>query len=136
MAKMTQDMQDLFNMVDSLAFGTIGENGQVNINIIGMKRAIDDETVYISDQFFKKTYQNLQHSNKVALTFWEGQNAYQIYGTAEYVNEGAKFEEQKAWADGLFAAKGLPIKAKGGCFIHVDEIYSSAAGPNAGEKLA
>ena len=38
--------------------------------------------------------------------------------------------------DAKFASMGLPIKAKGGCFIHVDAVYQMAAGPTAGEQLA
>lgn len=30
----------------------------------------------------------------------------------------------------------MPLRAKGGCFVHVKEVYSSTPGPTAGEKLA
>lgn len=136
MAVMSQEIQELFTKVKSLAFATADASGQPNVCVVGMKCVIDAETVYVSDQFFKKTLANIQENQKVALTFWEGHDAYQIHGTARYVNEGEEFLAQKEWVDGLFAQMGMPIKAKGGAFIHVDGVYQVAAGPQAGDKIA
>ena len=136
MATMSAEVQELFKNVKDVVFTTAREDGQPNSCIVGMKAVIDDETVYLSDQFFKKTLANLQANPKVAVVFWEGSVAYQIYGTVRYVNEGAEFEAQKAWVDAAFENMGLPIKAKGGCFVHVDEVFTSAPGPQAGDKIA
>ena len=136
MAKMAPEIQKLFNEVGTVVFSTARADGQPNTCIVGIKCVVDDETVYVSDQFYKKTLANVLANPKVAITFWKDQEAYQIYGTARYVNEGSEFEEKKAWADGIFEQSGLPISAKGGCFVHVDEVYSSSPGPDAGSKLA
>ena len=136
MAIMTPEMQELFNTIDNVVFSTARDDGQPNSCIVGIKCVVDDETVYVSDQFYKKTLANVQANPKVAIVFWKGMEAYEIYGTARYVNEGPEFEEKKAWADGIFEQMGAPMRAKGGCFVHVDEIYSSTPGPDAGAKLA
>ena len=136
MAIMSAEVQELFKTVKDVVFTTAREDGQPNSCVVGMKAVIDDETVYLSDQFFKKTLTNVQANPKVAIVFWQGSEAYELYGTARYVNEGAEFEAQKAWVDAAFEGMGLPIKAKGGCFVHVDEVFSSAPGPTAGQKLA
>ena len=136
MATMPQNVQDLFKEVDDVVFATARADGQPNCCIVGMKAVIDDETVYLSDQFFKKTLANVLDNPKVSVTFWKGRDAYELYGTARYVNEGAEFEEQKAWVDAAFEKMGMPIYAKGGCFIHVEAVYSSAPGPTAGEQVA
>ena len=136
MAVMPAEVQDLFKKVSDVVFTTASADGQPNSCIVGMKAVIDDETVYLSDQFFKKTLANVQANPKVAIVFRQGSEAYELYGTARYVNEGAEFEAQKAWVDAAFEGMGLPIKAKGGCFVHVDEVFSSAPGPTAGQKLA
>lgn len=135
MTIMPNDVQALFDKVDGLAFATAGANGQPNCCVVGMKKVIDPETVYVSDQFFKKTLANVKENQKVALTFWEGHDAYQIHGTARYVNEGEEFLAQKEWVDALFAQMGMPIKAKGGIFVHVDAVYQVAPGPQAGDKI-
>ena len=135
MAIMPPEVQELFTSVPNVAFSTATTDGQPNTCIVGMKKIIDDETVYMSDQFFKKTLANLQANPKVAITFWEGGKAYQLHGTATYINEGAQFEEQAAWVNAAFEGMGLPIKTKGGAFVHVDAVFSSAAGATAGDQL-
>ena len=136
MAVIPQEVQDLFNKVPAVYFGTATADAQPNINIIGIKQIVDDSTIYLSDQFFNKTLANLKENDKVAIAFWDGPQAYQIYGTARYVNDGEEFAEKKAWADGIFAAKGAPVVAKGGCFVDVTAVYQVASGPAAGSQIA
>lgn len=136
MATMSSEVQELFKEVSDVVFTTASADGQPNSCIVGMKAVIDDETVYLSDQFFKKTLANVQENQKVAVVFWKGIEAYQLYGTVRYVNEGPEFEAQKAWVDAAFEKMGKPIKAKGGCFVKVEAVFSSSPGPTAGEKLA
>ena len=136
MAVMSAEVQELFKKVKDVAFSTASVDGQPNTCIVGMKAVIDDETVYLSDQFYKKTFANLQANPKVSIAFWEGTDAYQLHGTARYVNEGPEFEAQKAWVDAAFEQMGLPIKSKGGVFVTVDAVYTSAPGPTAGDQIA
>lgn len=136
MAIMTEEVKELFANAANMVLCTVSESGQPNGAAIGMKFVIDDETVYISDQFFNKTYANLKANQKVAVAFWTGHDAFQIHGTARYVSDGEEFTSQKEKVDAAFASMGLPIRAKGGCFIHVDAVYQMAAGEHAGEKLA
>ena len=136
MAVMSPEVQKLFKEVKDVVFSTASLDAQPNTCIVGMKTIIDDETIYLSDQFFKKTLANVQANPKVAVVFWQGSEAYEIHGTARYVNEGEEFTSQKEWVDAAFEKMGLPIKAKGGCYVHIDEVFSSAPGPQAGVKLA
>ena len=136
MAVMSAEVQALFKEVKDVVFTTARADGQPNSCIVAMKAVVDDETVYLSDQFFKKTLENVQANPKVAIVFWKGTEAYELYGTARYVNEGEEFTSQKEWVDAAFEKMGLPIKAKGGCYVHIDEVFSSAPGPQAGIKLA
>lgn len=136
MAALPIEVKALFEKVPTVVFATATADGQPNACIVGMKFVIDDETIYLSDQFFKKTLANVKANDKVAVVFWEGHDAYQIHGTACYVNEGEEFEKLKAKVDQIFAEKGAPIKAKGGVFVHVDEVFNTASGPHAGEKIA
>ena len=136
MAKLPADVQELFNTAPSMVLATADAQGQPNAAPIGRRKVIDEETVYISDQFFNKTLANLQENAQVAVAFWGETGAYQIHGTARYLNGGEEFAPLKQWADEAFAAAGKPIVAKGGCFIHVDALYTSAPGPTAGAQLA
>ena len=136
MAKLSSEVQALFNEVDCVVFGTADKEGQPDISIVAMKKIIDDETVYLSDQFFNKTLANVLLNPKVAITFWDANGAYEIHGTARYVNEGEEFEEQAAWVNAIFEEKGSPVKAKGGCFVHVDSVFTESPGPTAGDEIA
>ena len=102
MAVMSAEVQALFKEVKDVVFTTARADGQPNSCIVAMKAIVDDETVYLSDQFFKKTLANVKANPKVAIVFWKGVTAFELHGTARYVNEGAEFEEQKAWVDAAF----------------------------------
>lgn len=136
MAKIPAEVQEAFNEVKDVVFATSTADGLPNASIVGMKAIIDDETVYLSDQFFKKTLANVLANPKVAVVFWGPKGAYQLYGTARYVNEGPEFEEQAAWVNAAFEKMGMPITAKGGVFVSVDAVYSSNPGPTAGDQIA
>ena len=136
MAALPAEVKALFEKADAVVLSTASASAQPNACVVGMKSVIDDETVYLSDQFFNKTLANLKENQKVSVIFWEGHDAYQIHGTSRYVNEGPEFEEQAAKVNAMFAKIGMPIKAKGGVFVHVDEVYTSAAGPDAGKQIA
>lgn len=136
MAVMSDEVKALFDSVKVVAFSTSTLDGQPNTCAVGMKKVIDDETLYVSDQFFKKTLANVKANEKVAIAFWGDEGAYQIHGTARYVDEGDEFAEQKAWVDAAFQQMGAPIVAKGGVFVHVDAVFHMSAGPHAGERLA
>ena len=136
MAKIPQEAQELFDKVDAVVFATARPDAQPNACIVGMKKVVDDETVYLSDQFFKKTLANIRENPKVSVIWWGTGGAYELYGTARYVNEGPDFEEQAKWANAAFEQKGMPITAKGGVYVNVEAVFSSSPGPSAGAQLA
>lgn len=136
MTKMSPEVQEVFTKVKDVVFCTATPDGQANGAIVGMKKVIDDETIYLSDQFFKKTLHNIQANPKCSVVFWEGHDAFQIYGTIRYVNDGDEFAEQAEWVNAAFQSMGMPITAKGGCFISVDAVFTSSPGPMAGTQIA
>lgn len=136
MAKISQEVKEAFDSVFAVVLCTASEAGQPNGNVVAIKKVVDEKTLYLSDQFFLKTLDNLKENPKVAVTFWGDKGAYQIYGTARYVNEGEEFEAEKAWADEVLGSLGLPPLAKGGCFVDVEEVYNVASGPDAGKPVS
>ncbi|WP_283170188.1 pyridoxamine 5'-phosphate oxidase family protein [Curtanaerobium respiraculi] len=136
MAIMPKEVQEAFKNVKTFVFATASAQGQPNGNIIGIKRIVDDETVYVSDQFFNKSLANLKENDKVAIIITDGDAGYELYGTARYVDEGPEFEAEKKWVDEYFASKGKAVVAKGGCFVHVDAVYNQTSGPDSGAQIA
>lgn len=136
MAIIPQEAQELFKAVSDVVFTTANAEGQPNGSIVGMKAILDDETIYLSDQFFNKTKANFLANPKCSIVYWGEGGAYQIYGTVEYVTDGDVFAAQSAWVNAAFEKMGMPITAKGGCIVKVDAVYTSAPGPQAGSQIA
>jgi predicted pyridoxine 5'-phosphate oxidase superfamily flavin-nucleotide-binding protein len=136
MAQIPQEAQKLFNSVKSVVFATASGDAQPNACVVGMKKIIDDQTIYLSDQFFNKTLANVRANAKVAVIWWGEDGAYEVHGTARYVNDGEEFAALKKWADDAFASMNMPIVAKGGAFVDVEAVYTSSPGPDAGSQIA
>ena len=86
--------------------------------------------------FLNKTLANLKANPKVAVTYWEGHEGYQLKGTITIETSGERYEETAAWIEELGNKAGFPLKSKGAVILKIDEIYGLAPGPGAGKKLA
>ena len=113
MAVMSQEVKDLFEKVPYARLRD-GERGCPAECIVGMKFVIDDETLYLSDQSSTRRL-TMKRNPRVSVVFWEGHDAFQIHGTATYVNEGERFEELKAKVDAIFAEKERPSRRRAAC---------------------
>jgi predicted pyridoxine 5'-phosphate oxidase superfamily flavin-nucleotide-binding protein len=136
MAEMTARMKELFVKVPTAILATATGDGAPNAVPVGAKKIIDDETILISDQFFNKTLANLKANPKVAVSFWEGYEGYQIKGTATIETSGKRYEETAAWIEDMGNKAGMPLKSKGAVIIKIDDIFGLAPGPGAGKKLS
>ena len=132
MAQMTERMRKLFESVPAVVLSTATIDGIPNAVPVGAKKVIDDETILISDQFLNKTLAN----PRVAVSFWEGHEGYQLKGTVTIETSGARYEETARWIEDLGNKVGFPLKSKGAVILKIDEIFGLAPGPGAGKKLA
>jgi predicted pyridoxine 5'-phosphate oxidase superfamily flavin-nucleotide-binding protein len=133
---MTERIQTLFAKVSTVLLCTATADGVPNAVPVGAKKIIDAETILISDQFLNKTLTNMQGNPRVAVTFWEGHEGYQLKGSAAIETSGPRFEETARWIEDLSARLGFPLKSKGAVIIKIEEIYAVAPGPGAGKRLA
>ena len=136
MAQMTERMRKLFETVPAAVLATATTDGMPNAVPVGAKKIIDDETVLISDQFLNKTLANLKANPKVAVSFWEGHEGYQLKGTVTIETSGQRYEETARWIEELGNKAGMPLTSKGAVILAIEEIYALAPGPGAGKKLA
>jgi len=135
MAALTERMKEIFAKQQVFVFGTADKNGIPNVVPVSAVRLLDDETVLISDQFFKKTLSNLKENPHVALSFWKEVEGYQIKGEVQIVTAGKLFDETAAWIKKMGEDLGLPLKSKGAVLLNIKEIFSVSPGPEAGNKL-
>ena len=136
MAKMTERMKSLFEKVSAVTLATATEDGYPNAVPVGAKKILDDETILISDQFLNKTLANLKANPRVAVTFWEGHEGYQLKGSVTIETSGKRFEDTAAWIEELGNKVGFPLKSKGAVIFRIEEIYGVSPGPGAGKKLS
>jgi len=135
MAEMTKRMKDLFNRLPSVLLTTAAPDGMPNSVPIGSKKILDDNVILFSDQFMNKTLANMKANPKVAVTFWEGFEGYQLKGTVTIETKGARFEETAAWIEDLGNKIGFPMKSKGAIIMNIEAIYGVSPGPGAGKQL-
>ena len=109
MAKMTKRIQELFTKVRTAVLITAAPDGTPNGVPVGAKKILDDETVLISDQFFGKTLQNMKSNPRVAVTFWEGHEGYQLKGPVTIETSGPRFEETARWIEDISNKAGFPL---------------------------
>lgn len=131
--KIPQKIQEIINQDKAFAFGTATLDGIPNINMIAVKKIKDDETILLADNYFRKTFTNLQKNVKATILTKraEAKLWYQLKGTCKYVNEGPEYEEFKRWVKSI--KETLP--ARGMVIFKVEEIYNCIPGPNAGNPI-
>ncbi len=138
MASLNERMKEIFSKQGVLVLGTADLKGVPNVVPVGAIKILDDETILVSDQFFRKTLKNLKENPKVAISFWETGKGegYQIKGKATIHTKGKIYEETVEWVRQYGEKIGHPLKSKGAIVIKITAIYSVTPGSNAGQRVA
>jgi hypothetical protein len=136
MAALNEKMKEVFAKQRIFVLGTADSKGVPNVVPVGSVKILDDNTILISDQYFHKTLKNLKENPKVAISFWEMSEGYQIKGRARIHTEGKIYEETAEWIRRRSEEIGRPLKSKGAIVIKITAIYSVSPGPSAGRRLA
>lgn len=133
MVKLNENMKTAFSKVKIFPVATASKEGVPNVVPIGFCQLVDDETIWIADNFMVKSLTNLEENPSVAIYVWgpETGGCFQIKGEAAIINSGEKFEKMK---EIVHAAKpGLP--AKNLIEVTITDVFQCAPGPEAGKKL-
>jgi len=136
MAKMTKEMQEMFNKAGIKQLASADKNGVPNVVPINFMKILDDETILASAVFMTKTFQNLKENPVCAMSIWEGFNGYQFKGSVKIETSGQIFEETKTWTEEEAKKLGLPLKSKGAVVMKITDIFSVSPGPDAGKKIS
>ena len=70
MAKLTTEMKEAFSKMKIFPVATASKNGTPNVIPIGIVELVDDETIWITDNFMNKTLDNLKANPKIAFYVW------------------------------------------------------------------
>lgn len=98
-----------------VAVATIdNENKPHNIAIIYSK--IIDNKIVITNNFMKKTIENIKNNSNISLVFWKNERGWRIDGNAEYYDSGKWLEFVKS----LKENKDMPVR--GAVVINIRKI--------------
>lgn len=133
MAALTEEMKKAFATMKAFPVATASADGWPNVVPIGFVELVDDETIWLADNFMKKTLANIKENPKVSLYVWgpDTKGCFQIKGDVELKTIGADFEKMQD----TVRSKMAQAPAKGLLVVKIREVFQCAPGPGAGEKL-
>ncbi len=135
MAKMTQQMADIFRATKTFMLATASKDGVPNVAPMGMVILQDDlETIWIVDNYMNKTLCNMLDNPVAAISIVEPGAppvSFEFKGKVTIENSGADYEKTVAFAH----SKSDKYPAKNLIKIKIDEIYCETPGPGAGAKV-
>jgi len=136
MVKLTDEMKEDFAKMKIFPFATASKDGEPNVIPIGMCDLQEDgETIWIADNYFNKTRNNLDENPRGAIYVWgpEIKGCYQIKGDIEIKTNGADYEKMYK----MVKSKGDRFPAKALAVLKITDVYECkpGAGTEPGQKL-
>jgi predicted pyridoxine 5'-phosphate oxidase superfamily flavin-nucleotide-binding protein len=133
MVKLSEEIKTAFSKVKIFPVATASKDGIPNVVPIGFCQLMDDETIWIVDNFMLKSLANLKENPNVAIYVWgpDTGGCFQIKGKANVIDSGEKFEKMRSIVNS--AKPGLPAKTL--VEVEITEVFQCAPGPGAGKKL-
>lgn len=126
---MLQDtiVADIIMNATAKALATYGSFG-INVVPVSSIKIVDD-TIWLIDYFMHKTTQNIKDNNDISLVCRRDMIGYQIKATAEYCENGDRYDQACRWIAPLHPER----KIKGLIVLHPTEIHDIAPTKNSEE---
>ena len=133
MAKLTPEILEQMKKQKVYSVATASKDGVPNVVPVGMLIPQEDGSIWIIDNYFKKTLANMQENPKAAFYVWnpECTESWQIKGSLSIENSGPDYEAGSVYAK-LINEK---LPAKNLVKMTVDEVYYVTPGDHAGQKV-
>ncbi|MDD3932852.1 MAG: pyridoxamine 5'-phosphate oxidase family protein [Methanoculleus sp.] len=133
MVALTEEMKAAFQAMKIFPVATASKDGWPNVVPIGFVELVDDETIWIADNFMKKTLANILENPKISIYIWgaETKGCFQVKGDVIVKTSGPEFEKMQF----TVRSKMSKAPAKSLLIMKIREIYECAPGPKAGEKI-
>lgn len=134
MTLITEKMKEQIAAVGVCHLITASKAGVPNAAPMGGLWVMDNDTIWISNNFMNKTAKNVRENPQVSLLVWSREigNCFQLKGTATLESDTDDYKKMRE----LMEARkpGLPKKEL--LKFVVKEIYTCMVGPDAGKKIA
>lgn len=133
MVALTAEIKNAFSTMKTFPVATASKEGWPNVVPIGFVELVSDDTIWVVDNFMKKTLANIQENPKISIYIYgpETKGCYQIKGEVELKTSGPEFEKMQE----TVRSKMAQAPAKNLLIVKIREVYSCSPGPNAGDKL-
>ena len=133
MAKLTEEMKDAFSKMKIFPVATASKDGTPNVIPIGIVELINDETIWITDNFMNKTLSNLRTNPKISLYVWgpDIKGCFQIKGVATIRSSGKEYDEMREKIN----RKNPALPARSLIIMRITEVFECQPGPKAGSKI-
>jgi len=133
MVALNDEIKSAMATIKAFPVATASKDGVPNVVPIGFVELVDDETIWIADNFMKKTLANVMENPKISLFVYgpETKGCYQIKGDVELKTSGHDFEKMQE----TVRSKMAKAPAKGLLVVKITDVYTCLPGPDAGEKI-
>ncbi len=133
MVALTESMQTALASVELFPFATVDRQGVPNVVPVKFVRVHTPTELWITDNFFNKTLNNLQHQPQAALYVWAADVplCLQIKGQTQVLTSGADFSAMQAYVHTL--RPDLPAKSL--VVLQITSIFDCMPGPGAGLQV-
>jgi len=133
MVALNAEIKETFGKVKLFPVATSSKAGIPNVAPIAFVVLIKDDTIWLADNFMKKTLANLKENPHAAIYIYDADSkkCFQIKGTVEIMTSGPDYEKMKT----MVHAKKPELPAKSLLVMKITEAFSCAPGPEAGKKV-
>ncbi|MDD4254079.1 MAG: pyridoxamine 5'-phosphate oxidase family protein [Methanofollis sp.] len=133
MVQLTPEMKEAFLKAPVYPLATASKAGEPNVVPMKSVWLVDDETVWIADNYMKKTLANLQENTRAAIFLWgpETKGCLQIKGDIEILTSGPDYEKMRA----TVKAKSEKYPAKSLIVFKITDVFTCSPGDGAGKKM-
>jgi Predicted flavin-nucleotide-binding protein structurally related to pyridoxine 5''-phosphate oxidase len=134
MVKLSDEMKEEFAKMKIFPFATASKDGVPNVIPIGMCFLQEDaETIWIVDNYFHKTIDNMRANPKGAIYVWgpEIKGCFQIKGDIKIVDRGEDYDAMRK----MVKAKSDHFPAKLLIKMKITDVFECKGGSDAGKKL-
>lgn len=133
MTALTPEIKEAIEAIKVFPLATASKTGIPNVAPMGSVFLIDDETIWIGDNFMQKSLQNVLENPKAAIYVYGpgAKGCYQIKGDITVKTSGEEHAKMKA----MIHEKKPNLPAKSLLIFKITDVFECMPGADAGKKL-
>ncbi|MEI6293394.1 MAG: pyridoxamine 5'-phosphate oxidase family protein [Methanomicrobiales archaeon] len=133
MVALNAEIKETFGKVKLFPVATSSKAGVPNVAPIAFVVLVQDDTIWMADNFMNKTLTNVKENPHAAIYIYDSDSkkCFQVKGTVEVKISGPDYEKMKK----MIHDKKPDLPAKSLLVMKITEVFSCAPGPGAGKRV-